>query len=103
MLLKRKRLIPKNYLEVTLESKIQAKIIKQLKSDGYLVVKTIMLNESGYPDIFAFKNGKTLFVEVKSEKGKLSELQKYRIEQLQKQCFEVIVARSLDDIKKATD
>ena len=82
-----------------LESKIQKQIIDYLKKDNWIVVKTIRLNDSGYPDIFAFRNGKTLFIEVKSEKGVLSELQKHRINQLQQQCFEVLVSNSFELFK----
>ena len=35
------------------------------------------------------KNGKAMFIEVKQEIGKLSEIQKLRIKQLQEQGFEV--------------
>ena len=82
-----------------LESKIQKQIIDYLKKDNWIVVKTIRLNDSGYPDIFAFRNGKTLFIEVKSEKGVLSELQKHRINKLQQQGFEVLVSNSFESFK----
>ena len=82
---------------MTLESDIQKKIINYLKNEGYLVVKTIVLNVAGYPDIFAFKNGKTLFVEVKNEKGKVSDLQQHRINSLRQQGFDVIISRSIED------
>lgn len=82
-----------------LERKIQKQIIDYLKKDNWIVVKTIRLNDSGYPDIFAFRNGKTLFIEVKSEKGVLSELQKHRINQLHQQGFEVLVSNSFESFK----
>lgn len=85
---------------MTFESDIQKKIINYLKKEGYLVVKTIVLNVSGYPDIFAFKNGKTLFVEVKNEKGKVSDLQQHRINSLRQQGFDVIISRSVEDFKE---
>ena len=82
-----------------LESKIQSQIINFLESEKWIVVKTIVLNRSGYPDIFAFKDSIALFVEVKSEKGILSELQKYRIESLTKKKFKVIISNSIIDFK----
>ena len=82
-----------------LESKIQKQIIDYLKKDNWIVVKTIRLNDSGYPDIFAFRNGKTLFIEVKSEKGVLSELQKHRINKLRQQGFDVLVSNSFELFK----
>jgi len=44
---------------------------------------------NGIPDLMALKDSKTMFIEVKQPKGKLSELQKLRIEQLTEQGFEV--------------
>ena len=81
------------------ESKLQSKIIKLLEADGWLVVKTIQLSKNGYPDIFAFRSGITIFIEVKAPNGKRSELQKYRIEQLTSQGFTAFFCESLDEFK----
>lgn len=78
-----------------LESVIQRKLINYLEKQGFLVVKTIVLNVSGYPDIFAFRNGEALFVEVKSKNGKLSELQEYRIKKIREQGFKVLIVNDL--------
>jgi len=69
------------------EAKLQTRIINALESDGWLVVKTIQLSKNGFPDVFAFKNGRSIFIEVKAKNGIRSELQKYRIEQLTAQGF----------------
>ena len=82
-----------------LEKNIQSKIISILTQNGWDVVKTLRLSKAGYPDIFAFKNGKTLFIEVKSEKGKLSELQKYRIDSLKNNGFEVLIIKSVNELQ----
>lgn len=83
-----------------MESKEQTKIKKYLEKDGWIVVKTIQLSESGYPDLFAFRSGQTLFVEVKREKGgRLSEIQKYRIEMLIQQKFVVLVSHGFNQFK----
>jgi len=47
-----------------------------------LVLKIIKLNKNGFPDLLALKENETMFIEVKRPTGKLSELQKIRIEQL---------------------
>lgn len=84
-----------------MESKEQTKIKKYLEKDGWIVVKTIQLSESGYPDLFAFKQGRTLFIEVKREKGgRLSEIQKYRIEKLIEQNFSVLVSHGFNQFKE---
>jgi Holliday junction resolvase len=65
-----------------LEQAIQKKIITKLELEGYFVLKIIKANKNGYPDLIAIKNNITTFVEVKQPKGRLSELQKVRIQEL---------------------
>jgi Holliday junction resolvase len=72
-----------------LESKIQTKIKKKLEAEGWLVIKLIRTSVNGIPDILALKNGRAIFIEVKQPTGKISEVQKLRIKQLQEQGFEV--------------
>jgi len=74
---------------MALEQNLQKKIQKKLEADGWLCVKLIKTTMNGIPDLMCLKDGKTMFVEVKTPKGVLSELQKLRIEQLRKQGFEV--------------
>jgi hypothetical protein len=68
-----------------LESKIQAKIIKQLESENWLCIKLIKTSVNGIPDILCHRQGETMYIEVKRPTGKLSELQKIRIKQLREQ------------------
>jgi Holliday junction resolvase len=80
------------------ESIIQSKVIKHFELKGYLVVKIIQCNKNGMPDLMLLKDGKTFFIECKTEKGRLSELQKYRHEQLQEHGFEVRTIYKIQDI-----
>lgn len=73
-----------------LESKVQASIIKRYEQDGWEVVKLILTNKSGIPDLLCLKNGKALFIEVKRPGENPRPLQEYRIRQLQEQGFEVL-------------
>ena len=82
---------------MTEEQKLQSKIISDLDKRGWIVVKTIVLSKSGFPDVFAFKNGMAIFFEVKAKNGVRSKLQQYRIEQLQEQGF---TAEFVDDYDK---
>ena len=50
------------------EQKLQSKIISDLDKRGWIVVKTITQSKAGFPDVFAFKNGKAMFFEVKAKK-----------------------------------
>ena len=69
------------------EQQIQTKRIKQLEAEGYYVLKLIRVNKTGIPDLIAIKEGEVLFSEIKTPKGKLSEIQKYRIKELESYGF----------------
>jgi hypothetical protein len=69
------------------EQQIQAKRIKQLEAEGYYVLKLIRVNKTGIPDLIAIKEGEVLFSEIKTPKGKLSEIQKYRMKELESYGF----------------
>ena len=79
------------YLRKMLEQARQKKITNKLTADGWFVVKLITTNAPGICDLMALKDGKTIFIEVKQPKGVLSEIQRYRIQQLRLQGFEVFV------------
>lgn len=65
------------------EQQIQTKRIKELESEGYYVIKLIKTNKNGIPDLLAIApNGQVLFSEIKTAKGKLSILQKFRMKEL---------------------
>tara|TARA_R100001510_G_C7599762_1_gene166733 strand:- start:635 stop:874 length:240 start_codon:yes stop_codon:yes gene_type:complete len=67
------------------EQQIQNKRIAELEEEGYYVIKLTVTNKNGIPDLIAIPQGcDVLFSEIKKPNGKLSELQKFRIEQLQK-------------------
>jgi hypothetical protein len=83
-----------------LESKLQASCIKYAKSKGWYVLKVIKCNVSGYPDCTLFKDGQTIFVEFKSDKGIQSELQKYQQIQLENQGFKYYLVNNLNYFKE---
>jgi len=67
------------------EQQIQAKKIKELESQGYYVIKLISTNKNGIPDLIAIPpNSDVLFIEVKGPNGKVSKLQEFRINELEK-------------------
>lgn len=66
-----------------LESKIQNKKIKELEEQGYYVIKLIVTNRAGIPDLIAIPpNSDVLFIEVKGPNGKVSKLQEFRHKEL---------------------
>jgi Holliday junction resolvase len=68
-----------------LESKLQKKIINQLTKEGWYIIKLIKTTVNGIPDLICHRQGETMYIEVKRPTGKLSELQKIRINQLREQ------------------
>ena len=73
------------------ESQIQRRLILHYEALGYYVIKLIKTNKNGIPDLICIKERECFFIEVKSEKGKLSELQKYRIKELKEFNIKTII------------
>ena len=66
------------------ESQIQSKKIKELEAQGYYVIKLIMTNKTGIPDIIAIpKNSDVEFYEIKGPTGKLKPMQIFRMKELE--------------------
>tara|TARA_R100000655_G_scaffold60162_1_gene98587 strand:+ start:6568 stop:6816 length:249 start_codon:yes stop_codon:yes gene_type:complete len=70
------------------ESEIQNKRIKELEQNGYYVIKLKLTNKNGIPDILAIPKGSNvLFSEIKKPGKKLSGLQKFRLQELERYGF----------------
>ena len=80
------------------ESIVQTQIKKALEASGWWVTKLLQTSTNGIPDIMALKDGRAIFIEVKKPGGKVSDLQKYRIDQLKKLGFTAFVSDSVDAI-----
>jgi hypothetical protein len=61
--------------------------------------KLLCCSKSGYPDIIITKQGQTYFFEVKTETGKLSELQRVVHAKLNQHKEIAFVVRSLEEFK----
>lgn len=76
------------------EQKIQKKRIDQLESEGYYVIKLIKTNKNGIPDLIAIRgDGSILFSEIKTERGRVSKLQEYRLKELNDNGFKTEIYR----------
>ena len=90
------------------ESEIQKSIIDYCTLKGALVFRMNAGSRNynnkqapkGTPDLFIVLNQKALWIEVKTEKGKVSEVQEEMHERLNNMGQRVIIARSLDDVIK---
>jgi len=81
------------------EQQIQKKIIDYLKSIGAYTVKTIVTNSSGTPDLLVSFKGNFIAIEVKAANGRVSELQKWHLDQIRKSGGIAFVAKSVDEVK----
>lgn len=97
----------------TVESFLQSMILRYLKQravdEDIFVFKTISANIRGVPDIFILKDGRPIFVEVKSPRhsnnlwNSLSELQKIQAEKIKKSGGEFWVVTSVGEVKDLLD
>lgn len=85
------------------EAVIQRQIIEYIERLGFYVVKIIQCNKNGFPDLMVLIRGSAIFIEVKSANGKVSELQKYRHQQLSELGYPIIITSSLTHFKNELD
>jgi len=95
-----------------LESLIQKEIIEYLKANNWLVYKNVSQGQriqghgrvmstcKGIPDLSIIKDGRLIYIEVKTEKGKLSEHQEKWIANAEKYGVKTIVACSVEEVIK---
>ena len=83
-----------------LESAIQRKIIKAIEELGCYVVKVMVANRPGCPDLLVCYRGAFYGMEVKNETGKPSKLQLYHGELIERSGGKFGVVRSVLDALK---
>lgn len=83
-----------------MEAKLQRRIIKFLEKHRWYVVKIVICNKPGHPDIEAYRNGIVIFIECKDAGKKAKPLQDYRHEQLRGQGFLVFVIDDYSEFLK---
>ena len=84
------------------EQDLQKKIIKHLESKNYYVIKVIVSNRNGTPDILFMKDGHFCAIEVKAP-GKMNtvtELQKYHLDLINKSGGKALAADSVEQVKQ---
>ena len=80
-----------------LESHYQKKISDNLTSEGYFVTNLIKTDRNGIPDLLALKDGEPpLFIECKTPKGRLSDIQIFRLNELSLLGFNCFVSYGMD-------
>lgn len=87
-----------------LEKEIEAKLVRRVKKAGGLCPKFVSPNNPGVPDrIVILPNGRVIFVELKAEWGRLSNIQVWQREEFRARGVEVRVVKgesALNDFLK---
>lgn len=84
-----------------LEKNIERHLVDGVKKLGGLCLKFVSPSTPGVPDrIIITKNGKVIFVELKTEKGRLAKLQEYIIRQMMQRGADVRVIKGMDAVKE---
>lgn len=83
------------------ESVIEAKLVRLVKDRGGLCYKFVSPGNTGVPDrIVITPGGRVIFVELKTEEGRLSAVQKLQLAELKKRGADVRVLYGLDQVKE---
>lgn len=81
------------------ESTIEARLVREVKKRGGLCYKFTSPGNPGVPDrIVILPGGTTIYVELKTEIGRLAKIQKWQIEELRKRGADVRVLKGMDQV-----
>lgn len=83
-----------------LESEIEKRLVEEVKKLGGMCLKFISPSTSGVPDRIVITDGKVIFVELKTESGRLSKIQRYVIGEMQKRGADVRVVKGLAGVNQ---
>lgn len=81
------------------ESTIEARLVREVKKRGGLCYKFVSPGSPGVPDrIIILPGGRTVYVELKTEIGRLANVQKWQIDELKKRGADVRVLKGMDQV-----
>lgn len=82
------------------ESEVERRLVQMVRKRGGLCYKFVSPGNPGVPDrIIITPNGRTIYVELKTEIGRLANIQQWQIAEMQKRGAEVRVVKGLDAVK----
>lgn len=83
------------------ESQIEAKLVRVVRNQGGLCFKFVSPGNPGVPDrLIILPGGRVVFVELKTEIGRLANIQKWQLAEMQKRGADVRVLKGLDQVKR---
>ena len=82
------------------ESAIESRLVRMVRERGGLCYKFVSPGNPGVPDrIVITPDGKTIYVELKTEVGRLANIQQWQIAEMRKRGADVRVVKGLDAAK----
>lgn len=82
------------------ESSIESKLVRMVRERGGLCFKFVSPGNPGVPDrIVITPAGRTVYVELKTETGRLAAIQKWQHEELRKRGADVRTLKGLEQVK----
>lgn len=82
------------------ESSIETKLVRMVRERGGLCFKFVSPGNPGVPDrIVITPTGRTVYVELKTEVGRLAAIQKWQHEEMRKRGADVRTLKGLEQIK----
>ena len=82
------------------ESSIEARLVRMVRDRGGLCYKFVSPGNPGVPDrIIITPSGRTVYVELKTEVGRLAAIQKWQHEEMRKRGADVRTLKGLEQVK----
>ncbi len=82
------------------ESAIEAKLVRMVRDMGGLCFKFVSPGNPGVPDrLIILPGGRVVFVELKTEVGRLANIQKWQLEEMRRRGADVRVLKGLEQVK----
>lgn len=82
------------------ESSIESKLVRMVRERGGLCFKFVSPGNPGVPDrVVITPAGRTVYVELKTEAGRLAAIQKWQHEELRKRGADVRTLKGLEQVK----
>ena len=82
------------------ESSIESRLVRMVRDRGGLCFKFVSPGNPGVPDrIVITPAGRTVYVELKTEVGRLAAIQKWQHEEMRKRGADVRTLKGLDQVK----
>ena len=82
------------------ESQIEARLVKMVRERGGLCYKFVSPANPGVPDrLVITPDGRVVFVELKTEVGRLAKIQHWQIEEMKARGADVRIVKGIDQAK----